>query len=207
MPARSNTIKLALVGCGGRGTGAVGDAFSTTGGPVQLYAMADLFEDRLQASLKIAQHGLQGEGRRDARSGASSASTPTRRRSTASRPGDVVLLTTHAAFRPLMFEYAVKKGVNVFMEKSFAIDAPNTRRLLKAAEESERKNLKVGVGFMWRHSQAREEVIRRIHDGAIGDVHTLADLPRARAGRSAPSCRRTRTSWPSRSACHQLQLG
>ena len=61
----NNTIRLALVGCGGRGTGAVGDAFSTTGGPVQLYAMADLFDDRLGASLKTAQHHVQGEGRRD----------------------------------------------------------------------------------------------------------------------------------------------
>ncbi|MHC4888491.1 MAG: Gfo/Idh/MocA family protein, partial [Planctomycetota bacterium] len=86
---------------------------------------------------------------------------------------DVVLLTTHAAFRPLQFEYAVKKGVNVFAEKSFATDAPAVRRWLKAAELSERKNLKVGVGFMWRHSKARQEVIRRIGDGAIGDVHTL----------------------------------
>jgi len=63
--------------------------------------------------------------------------------------------------------------MNVFMEKSFAVDAPGTRRLLKAAEESQRKNLKVGVGFMWRHSKARQEVIKRIHDGAIGEVHTL----------------------------------
>jgi predicted dehydrogenase len=59
------------------------------------------------------------------------------------------------------------------MEKSFATDSPNTRRLLKTAEKSERKNLKVGVGFMWRHSQSREEAIRRIHDGMIGEVHTL----------------------------------
>jgi len=85
----------------------------------------------------------------------------------------VVLLTTHAAFRPMMFEYAVSKGVNVFMEKSFATDAPNARRLFQAAEESEKKKLKVGVGFMWRHSRARQEVIQRIHDGAIGDVQTL----------------------------------
>ncbi|MHC4072570.1 MAG: Gfo/Idh/MocA family protein, partial [Planctomycetota bacterium] len=87
--------------------------------------------------------------------------------------GDVVLLTTHAAFRPLHFEYAVKKGVNVFAEKSFAADAPAVRRWFRAAEASEQKNLKVGVGFMWRHSEARKEVIKRIHDGIIGDVHTL----------------------------------
>jgi len=88
-------------------------------------------------------------------------------------PGDVVLLTTHAAFRPMMFEHAVSKGLNVFAEKSFATDGPNTRRWLAAAEQSEQKGLKVGVGFMWRHSKGRQEVIQRIHDGAIGDLHTL----------------------------------
>jgi predicted dehydrogenase len=72
-----------------------------------------------------------------------------------------------------MFEYAVAKGVNVFMEKSFAVDSPNTRRLLKAADAAKAKNLKVGVGFMWRHCKARQEVIQRIHDGAIGDVNML----------------------------------
>jgi len=170
--AENNTIKLALVGCGGRGTGAVADAFSTTGGPVKLYAMADLFEGRLQGSLNSLTKDFQDK-----------LDVPPERRFVGFDaykkaidclgPGDVVLLTTHAAFRPLQFEYAVKKGVNVFMEKSFAVDSPAVRRLLKAAEISEQKNLKVGVGFMWRHSKARQEVIQRIHDGAIGQVHTL----------------------------------
>jgi predicted dehydrogenase len=170
--AENSTIKLALVGCGGRGTGAVADAFSTSGGPVKLYAMADLFEQRLQSSLKQLVGGFKDK-----------VDVPPqrqfvgfdayRRAIDCLDPGDVVLLTTHAAFRPLHFEYAVNKGVHVFMEKSFAVDAPAVRRLLKAAEVSEQKKLKVGVGFMWRHSQARQEVIRRIHDGAIGEVHTL----------------------------------
>jgi len=167
-----NTIKLALVGCGGRGTGAVADAFAAEGGPVKLYAMADLFEPRLKNSLKnltdVAAEKIDVPLARqfvgfDAYKNAIDCLDP----------GDVVLLTTHAAFRPMMFEYAVKKGVNVFAEKSFATDGPNVRRWLKAAELSEKKNLKVGVGFMWRHSQARQETINRIHDGLIGDVHTL----------------------------------
>jgi len=168
----NNTIKLALVGCGGRGTGAVADAFSTTGGPVKLHAMADLFEQRLAGSLKNLKEGF-----------ADKVDVPSHRQFVGFDaykkaieclgPGDVALLTTHAAFRPLHFEYAVAKGVNVFMEKSFAADSPAVRRLLKAAEVSQQKNLKVGVGFMWRHSKARQEVIQRIHDGAIGQVHTL----------------------------------
>jgi len=168
----NNSIKLALVGCGGRGTGAVADAFSTMGGPVRLYAMADLFEQRLAGSLKNLKDGF-----------ADKVDVPPQRQFVGFdaykraidclNPGDVVILATHAAFRPLHFEYAVAKGVNVFMEKSFAVDSPAVRRLLKAAEVSQQKNLKVGVGFMWRHSKARQEVIQRIHDGAIGQVHTL----------------------------------
>jgi len=170
--AGSDLIKLALVGCGGRGTGAVADAFATTGGPVRLYAIADLFESRLQASLNNLTQAFNDK-----------IDVPPERRFAGFDAykkaidclgiGDVVLLTTHAAFRPLQFEYAVAKGLNVFAEKSFATDSPNVRRWLKAAELSEKKNLKVGVGFMWRHSKARQELIRRIHDGAIGQVHTL----------------------------------
>ncbi len=170
--AESNTIRLALVGCGNRGSGAVGDAFASTGGPVKLHAMADIFENRQQGSYQRLKK-LFGD-KVDV--------TPDRmflgfdaykKAIDCLGPGDVVLLTTCAAFRPLHFEYAVQKGVNVFMEKSFAVDAPGVRRMLKAVEQSERKNLKVAAGFMWRHSRGREEVIQRIHDGAIGDVHTL----------------------------------
>ncbi|MBN1806345.1 MAG: Gfo/Idh/MocA family oxidoreductase [Sedimentisphaerales bacterium] len=170
--SESNTIRLALVGCGGRGTGAVADALSATGGPVKLYAMADLFEQRLQSSLNNLKKNFQAK-----------LDVPPERQFIGFdaykkaidclRPGDVVLLTTHAAFRPMQFEYAVEKGVNVFAEKSFATDSPAVRRWLKAAEASEQKNLKVGVGFMWRHSMARQEAIQRIHDGVIGEVHTM----------------------------------
>ncbi|MHC4535841.1 MAG: Gfo/Idh/MocA family protein [Planctomycetota bacterium] len=170
--AERNTIRLALVGCGGRGTGAVADALSVTGGPVKLFAMADLFEARLQSSLNNLKKNFKAK-----------LDVPPERQFVGFkaykkaidclRPGDVVLLTTHAAFRPMHFEYAVKKGINVFAEKSFATDAPAVRRWLKAAKASEQKNLKVGVGFMWRHSKARQELIHRIHDGAIGQVHTL----------------------------------
>ena len=170
--AEDNTIRLALIGCGGRGTGAVGDAMSATGGPVKLVAMADLFGNRLNSSydgLK-SRFGDKIDVPEDRRFIGFDAY---RKAIGCLDSGDVALLTTHAAFRPMMFEYAVGKGVNVFAEKSFATDGPNTARWMKAAEESVKKNLKVGVGFMWRHSQARQEVIQRIHDGQIGDLHTL----------------------------------
>lgn len=170
--AGGGTTKLALVGCGGRGTGAVADAFAAKGDPVMLHAMADLFEQKMDKSLTSLK--AKFDEKVDV--------TPERKfigfdaykkAIDSLSPGDVVLLTTQAAFRPVHFEYAVQKGVNVFMEKSFAVDAPAVRRLLKAAELSEKKNLKVGCGFMWRHSKARQEVIKRIHGGEIGDLHTL----------------------------------
>ena len=168
----NSTIKLALVGCGGRGSGAVGNAFSTTGGPVKLHAMADIFDNRLQSSLKQLSKAF--EGKVDVPADRQFIGFDAYKKAIDSLdPGDVVLLTTQAAFRALHFEYAVAKGVNVFMEKSFGPDSPATRRLLKAAEASEKKGLKVGAGFMWRHSTARQEVIKRIHDGAIGDLHTM----------------------------------
>ena len=167
-----STIKLALVGCGGRGTGAVADAFAATGGPVRLHAMADLFDHRLEGSLKALTDGYAD--RVDVPPERQFLGFDAYRKAIDSLDaGDVVLLTTHAAFRPMQFEYAVSKGVNVFMEKSFAVDSPAVRRHLKAAEESEKKGLKVAVGLMWRHSDARQEVIRRIHDGAIGELTSL----------------------------------
>ncbi|MBN2138215.1 MAG: hypothetical protein JW720_10440 [Sedimentisphaerales bacterium] len=168
----NNTIRLALVGCGGRGTGAVADALSAASGPVKLCAMADLFAGRLKNSLDNLTKSFNDKI--DVPPGRQFIGFDAYKKAIdCLGPGDVVLLTTHAAFRPMHFEYAVSKGVNVFAEKSFATDSPAVRRWLKAAEESEKKNLKVGVGFMWRHSQARQELVRRIREGAIGDIHTL----------------------------------
>ncbi|MFZ5832464.1 MAG: Gfo/Idh/MocA family protein [Planctomycetota bacterium] len=170
--AESNTIKLALVGCGNRGSGAVGNAFACSGGPVKLHAMADIFENRLKVShdrLK-KEFGEKVDVSSDRRFIGFDAY---KHAIDCLGPGDIVLLTTHAAFRPVHFEYAVRKGVNVFMEKSFAVDSPAARRMLNSVAESEKKNLKVAAGFMWRHSRGREEVIERIHNGAIGDVNML----------------------------------
>jgi predicted dehydrogenase len=170
--AENSVIKLALVGCGGRGTGTVLNACNATGGPVRLHAMADLFDARLQGSLKHLSDRVPKN--LDVPPERQFLGFDAYRKAIDSLdPGDVVIFATHAAFRPLHFEYAVEKGLNVFMEKSFAVDGPAVRRLFAAAELSKKKGLKVGVGFMWRHSKARQEVMRRIHDGAIGDIHTL----------------------------------
>jgi predicted dehydrogenase len=89
------------------------------------------------------------------------------------RPGDVMIQATHSAFRPTHVGYAIKKGVNVFMEKSFAPDPGGTKQILRIGEEAEKKNLKIGCGLMCRHSSARQALIQKIRDGAMGDIQLV----------------------------------
>ena len=89
------------------------------------------------------------------------------------RPGDVAMLCGYAGWRPVQLEYAVSKGINAFMEKSFATDPPAVRRIIKAGEEAEKKNLKIAAGLMCRHSVNRQELIKRIRDGALGDIQLI----------------------------------
>jgi predicted dehydrogenase len=170
--AGSNTIQVALVGCGGRGTGAAENAMSSKNGPVKLVAMADVFKDRLESS-----HGtLQ-------RSFPQQVQVPNDRRyigfdaykkaMDCLKPGDVAIFATPPAFRWVHFAYAIEKGLNVFMEKPVTVDGPSTKRMLKLGEESVKRNLKVGVGLMCRHCVVRGELFRRIKDGQIGDINLL----------------------------------
>jgi len=165
----NNTIQLAIIGCGGRGSGAVGNALSAPGGPVKLIAMADLFEDRLKGSHKALseQFGEKIDVPPDRRFIGFDAY---RKAIDCLRPGDVALCTTHAAFRPTHVAYAVEKGVHVFMEKNFAPDPAGAHQILKAAEAAEKKNLKIAAGVMCRHSSARQALIQRIRDGAMGQI-------------------------------------
>ncbi len=166
-----NTIRIALVGCGGRGTGAAAQALSTKG-PTKLWAMADFFDNRLQSSLKnlSAQLAPKVEVPKERQFVGLDAY---RKAIDSLRPGDVVLLATPPGFRPIHLEYAVAQGRNVFMEKSFAVDAPGIRRVMKAGKEAARKNLKIAGGLMSRHYKPLEEAVRKIHDGDIGKIITL----------------------------------
>jgi predicted dehydrogenase len=168
-----NTIRLALIGSGSRGSGAVRDAFDAQGGPVKLVAMADLFENRLAAAHKNLT-GFFG----------ARVDVPPERRFIgfdaykhaidSLRPGrDVAMLTGYAGFRPAQLEYAVQKGVHVFMEKSFATDPVGLRRVIRAGEEAEKKGLKIAAGLQCRHSRNRQELIRRIRDGELGEIHQI----------------------------------
>lgn len=169
--AENNTIKLALIGCGGRGGGAVAQALSTSG-PTQLWAMADFFPERIEGVLNNLRPRF-GEKIKVDRERQFGGLGGFKQAMDALAPGDVVLLATPPAFRPAHLEYAVAKGLNVFMEKSFAVDAPGIRRILKAGELAQQRNLKIATGLMSRHHVPLEEAVKRIHDGAIGEVLTL----------------------------------
>ncbi|UCD52715.1 MAG: Gfo/Idh/MocA family oxidoreductase [Phycisphaerales bacterium] len=166
----NNTIEIALVGCGGRGTGAAAQALSTAG-PTKLVAMADAFDSRLQTSLKSLS---QQKGKQvDVPKGRQFVGLDGYQKAIdLVAPGGVVLLATPPAFRPLHVEYAVSKGCHIFMEKSFGVDAPGIRRVLKAGKEAERKNLKIAGGLMSRHYKPLEEAVEQLHEGLIGDIIT-----------------------------------
>ncbi len=166
----SDELKVALVGCGGRGSGAASQALSTyTLGPIKLVATADVHEDRMQQSLQNLQK--QHADRVD---------VPKERQflgfdsyKKAIELADVVILATPPGFRPQQFEDAVKAGKHVFMEKPVAADAAGVRKVLAAAEEAKKKNLKVGVGLQRRHQAGYIETIKRLQDGAIGDITSM----------------------------------
>ncbi len=166
----SDELKVALIGCGGRGSGAANQALSTyTLGPVKLVAMADIHEDRLTSSLNNLQK--QHADRVD---------VPKERQflgfdahKQAMEVADVVILSTPPGFRPQHFEAAVKAGKHIFMEKPVASDAHGVRQVLAAAEEAKKKNLKIGVGLQRHHQAGYIETIKRLHDGAIGDIVSM----------------------------------
>jgi len=166
----SNTIKLALVGCGGRGSGAAGNAMSVKNGPVKLVAMADVFESRLTSSYKNLLNDGYGD-RMDVPEDRKFVGFDAYKKAMdCLSPGDVAIFATPPAFRWVHFTYAIQKGLNVFMEKPVTVDGPTSRRMIKLGEEATAKNLKVGVGLMSRHSRALQELAERIQNGEIGDL-------------------------------------
>ena len=128
--AGDETIKLAVIGCGGRGSGAVANALSVPGGPVKLFAMADLFEDRLRASHQTLskQFGERIDVPPERRFIGFDAY---RKAIDCLGSGDVAMLTGYTAFRPTQLDYAVEKGVHVFMEKPFAPDPVGVRQIIQ----------------------------------------------------------------------------
>ena len=167
-----DTLKLALIGCGGRGTGAANQALNTNrigDGKIKLVAMADAFEDNLLNRLSAIRNEHPDH-----------VDVPPDRQyvgfdayKKAIADADLVILTTPPGFRPLHFEEAVKQGKNIFMEKPVATDAPGVRKVIAMAQEAKKKGLKVGVGLQRHHQTGYLETIKRLHDGAIGDITSM----------------------------------
>jgi len=166
-------IKLALIGCGGRGTGAVKNALSVSGalGPLKLHAMVDVFEDKLNQSYEVLSKQESIADKINVSQDRKFVGFDGYKHAMdAMKPGDIAILTTPCAFRWPMFQYAVEKGLHVFMEKPLSADGFSSRKLLEINEKAKAKNLKVGVGLMCRHCASRGELNKRIQDGAIGDI-------------------------------------
>jgi myo-inositol 2-dehydrogenase / D-chiro-inositol 1-dehydrogenase len=180
--AGDDTIKVALVGCGGRGTGAVTQILGSPG-PIKLWAMADLFPDQIERSLAILTRGAQPRDSYEAKGtfGPQQIDVPPQRRfvgfdayKQAIQSGvDLVLLCTPPGFRPLHYAAAVAAGKHVFLEKPCCVDAPGFRSLMESNKLAEQKGLKVGVGLQRRHCPAYIDGVKRIHDGALGGLSFL----------------------------------
>ena len=167
--AGSDLIQVALVGCGGRGSGATVNALGTKTGPIKLVAMADAYANRLNSSYDNLSKSIGGQ-----------VDVPADRRFVGFdayrkamdclKPGDIAIFATPLAFRWVHFTYAIEKGLNVFMEKPLTADGPTSKRMLKLAEDASAKNLKVGVGLMSRHARNLQELHERIQNGELGDI-------------------------------------
>jgi myo-inositol 2-dehydrogenase/D-chiro-inositol 1-dehydrogenase len=163
----SDTIKIGLIGCGGRGTGAAIQAMNTGGGDVKLVAMGDVFADRVQAAYRSikGQHNDKVDVPKEKQFVGFDSY-----KNVLQSDCDMVILATPPGFRPLHFAAAVEAGKHVFMEKPVAVDAPGVRKVLEATKKAKEKNLAVGVGLQRRHERKYMETVKAIQDGAIGDI-------------------------------------
>jgi predicted dehydrogenase len=162
-------LRVGLIGCGGRGSGAADEALKADPN-VQLTAMADAFEDRLQSSLKNLETAHPDKVK----------VTPDKcfvgldaYQKVLDSGVDVVILATPPGFRPTHLTAAVAAGKHVFTEKPMATDSPGVRAVLAAAEEAKRKNLSVVAGFCYRYNTGVRAIMDKIHDGVIGDLRAL----------------------------------
>ncbi|MCC9600841.1 Gfo/Idh/MocA family oxidoreductase [Stieleria sp. JC731] len=169
----SDEIKIGLIGCGGRGTGATVNMFETKGN-VKLVAVADAFDSKASGVVNTLKSRNRGKY-------ASKVDVPAEQifsgldayKKVIESDCDVVIIATPPGFKPQQFEAAVNAGKHIFMEKPVASDATGVRRVLASVEESKKKNLMVGIGLQRRHEAQYLETVGRIHDGAIGDLIAL----------------------------------
>ena len=158
-------IKLGLVGCGGRGTGAIFQAL-TASKSVQLVAMGDVFKHELDNSLQQVATKFSDQ-----------VAVPKERQflgldafEKVIAECDAVILATPPGFRPQHFQHAIDAGKHVFLEKPLAVDGPGYRKIIETGEKATEKKLNVVVGLQFRYEIAMNEMVTKIHSGEIGDV-------------------------------------
>ncbi len=175
----SDTIKVAMIGCGGRGTGAASQNLTTDKG-LRLIAMADISQEQLDKSLGVLKKKHPGQV--DVSTANQFIGFEAYRE--AITLADLVIIGTPQGFHPYHLAEAVKQGKHVFVEKPLAVDAPGVRVVFAAAAEAKKKNLKIGVGLQRHHQPSYIETVKRIHEGAIGDITSMTCywLGNARAG-------------------------
>lgn len=166
--AGSDVIKIGVIGCGGRGTGAAVNCATANSG-VKIVAIGELFQDRLDDAYKNLTGNKDIKDKVDISKDRCFVGFDAYKKVLACGV-DMVILATPPGFRPIHFEAAVEAGKHVFMEKPVAVDAPGVRKVLAAGELALKKGLGVVAGTQRRHQAAYVENMKRIHDGAIGDI-------------------------------------
>src|SRR4051812_39744165 len=176
----SETLKIGLIGCGGRGTGAAGNALRADNNVV-LTAMADVFENQIENSLKSLQRDNPDKVN----------VVPEKRfvgldayQKLLNSGVDVVLLATPPGFRPMHLRAAVEAGKHIFCEKPMGTDAAGVHSVIESAKMAREKGLSLVAGFCWRYDAPRREFYKRIHDGAIGEIRAV--YPTYYAGQVKP---------------------
>lgn len=162
----SDTVKVALIGCGSRGTGAASNCLSSGPG-IELTVLADVFEDKLNGSLATLKKRFGDRVKVDKETGFLGFDAY---KKVMASDVDIVILATPPGFRPMQVRAAIEAGKHVFMEKPGAVDPVGVRSLLKTAEMADEKNLSIVVGTQQRRMHHYKEIIQRIHDGRLGRV-------------------------------------
>src|SRR5882672_575994 len=159
-------IRVGLVGCGGRGTGAAAQALKA-GDDIHLVAVGDAFEKAIAGALK-AVAAEAGEDKVKVKADKMFVGLDAYQKVIDSGV-DVVLLASPPGFRPVHLRAAVEAGKHIFCEKPMATDAPGVRSVMESVKRSKEKKISLVAGFCWRYEAARREFYKRIHDGAIGE--------------------------------------
>jgi myo-inositol 2-dehydrogenase / D-chiro-inositol 1-dehydrogenase len=174
--AGQSELKVAVIGCGGRGTGAAVQALNT-GKDVRLVAMAEAFEDRVESSYTRIVNEIQKQKESNPNANIGTVDVPKERRffgfdayKKVIPLADVIILTAPPGFRPMHYEECIKLGKHVFMEKPVAVDVPGVRSILEMNKLSRQKKLNVVVGLQRHYQTKYRETVKRLHGGAIGQV-------------------------------------